>query len=212
MTWDILNIIGTMAFAISGAIVALEEEFDLFGVYLLGFVTAFGGGIIRNVLLGLPISDIWNQDVLFTVAFITMTLLFFIPFHWVLGFKKLWGVFFDAIGLASFAVQGALFAVMAGYPMSAVIVAGVLTGTGGGVIRDMLADRKPLVLHQEIYAIWAVLGAMAVGFGLATTMWQFILLIVAIVILRMFSVVYQWSLPSRFDWLRQLKKFKRQGE
>ncbi|TFB21781.1 trimeric intracellular cation channel family protein [Filobacillus milosensis] len=209
MTWDILNIIGTMAFAISGAIVALEEEYDLFGVYLLGFVTAFGGGIIRNVLLGLPISDIWNQNMLFTVAFITMTLLFFIPFHWILGFKRLWGVFFDAIGLASFAVQGALFAVMAGYPLSAIIVAGALTGTGGGVVRDMLAGRKPLVLHQEIYAMWAVLGAMTIGFGIADSMWQFILLIVGIVALRMLSVIYQWSLPTRLDWFIQLRKLKR---
>ncbi|RPF53228.1 trimeric intracellular cation channel family protein [Aquisalibacillus elongatus] len=209
MTWDILNIIGTMAFAISGAIVALEEEYDLFGVYLLGFVTAFGGGIIRHVLLGLPISDIWNQNMLFTIAFITMTLIFFIPFHWVLGFKRLWGVFFDAIGLASFAVQGALFAKMAGYPLSAIIVAGVLTGTGGGMIRDLLASRKPLVLHQEIYALWAVFGALAIGFGIADTMWQFIVLIICIVVLRMLSVIYSWSLPTRFDWLMQLKKLKR---
>ncbi|GEL77558.1 trimeric intracellular cation channel family protein [Tenuibacillus multivorans] len=208
MTWEILNIIGTMAFAISGAIVALEEEYDIFGVYLLGFVTAFGGGTIRNVLLGLPISDIWNQHMLFTIAFITMTLLFFIPFHWVLGFKKLWGVFFDAIGLASFAVQGALFAVMAGYPMSAVIVGGVLTGTGGGMIRDLLAGRKPLILHQEIYAMWAVLGAMTVGFGIAESTWQLILLIIGIVSLRMLSMIYQWSLPTRLDWLIKLKKMK----
>ncbi|PKR77107.1 hypothetical protein CEY16_10190 [Halalkalibacillus sediminis] len=207
MTWEILNIIGTMAFAISGVIVALEEKYDLFGVYLLGFTTAFGGGIIRNVLLGLPVSDVWNQNMLFTVAFLTMTLMFFIPFHWVLSWKR-WGVFFDAIGLASFAIQGALFAAAAGYPLSAIIIAGVLTGTGGGIIRDILAGRKPLVLHQEIYAVWAVLGALTIGIGIAGETWQHLLLVVVIVLLRMLSVTRHWKLPGRVDWFILLRKVK----
>ncbi|MGA9287124.1 MAG: TRIC cation channel family protein, partial [Anaerobacillus sp.] len=64
MTWEILNIIGTIAFAASGALVALEEEFDFLGVIVLGLATAFGGGIIRNLLIGVPVSSIWEQDVL----------------------------------------------------------------------------------------------------------------------------------------------------
>lgn len=92
MTWEVLNIIGTMAFAISGAIVAMEERYDIFGVYLLGYVTAFGGGAFRNLLVGLPISDIWAQGTLFTVAFVTMTIMFFIPFHWLMTWNR-WGAF-----------------------------------------------------------------------------------------------------------------------
>ncbi|MDV2583089.1 trimeric intracellular cation channel family protein [Alkalibacillus haloalkaliphilus] len=209
MTWEILNVIGTMAFGISGAIVALEEKYDLFGVYLLGFTTAFGGGLIRHVVLGLPVSEVWEQSMLFFIAFITLTLIFFIPFHWFFTGWEKWGAFFDSIGLSAFAIQGALFAVAAGYPLPAVIVGSVLTGTGGGMVRDLLAGRKPLVLHKEIYAMWAVLGALAIGLGIAEAMWELMVLLVLIITLRMLSVIYDWRLPSRGDWLRFLKRLKK---
>ncbi|MGM8216103.1 trimeric intracellular cation channel family protein [Bacillaceae bacterium W0354] len=199
MTWDLLNIIGTMAFAISGVIVALEEKYDLFGVYLLGFTTAFGGGIVRNLLLGLPVSDIWEQNTLFIIAFVTMTVIFFIPNNWIQGWVR-WLAFFDAIGLGAFAVQGAMFAALAGHPLIAIIVAGVLTGVGGGIIRDILARRKPLVLHQEIYAMWAVLGALTVGLGIFQETWQLVGIVAVIVVLRMLSVIYKWQLPAGPDW------------
>ena len=80
--------------------------------------------------------------------------------HW-----NKWGNLSDAIGLAAFAIQGALYAVKMGHPLSAVIVAAVLTGSGGGIIRDLLAGRKPLVLKAEIYAVWAALGGLIVGLG-----------------------------------------------
>ena len=64
MAWEVFTVIGTIAFALSGAIVAMEEEYDLFGVYLLGLVTAFGGGAVRNLLLGLPVSTLWNQEMM----------------------------------------------------------------------------------------------------------------------------------------------------
>ena len=74
MAWDVFSIIGTIAFALSGAIVAMEEEYDLFGVYILGIVTAFGGGAIRNLLIGLPVSTLWNQEMLFQITLISITL------------------------------------------------------------------------------------------------------------------------------------------
>ena len=74
MAWDVFSVIGTIAFAISGAIVAMEEEYDLFGVYILGIVTAFGGGAIRNLLIGLPVSTLWSQDMMFQIALAAITL------------------------------------------------------------------------------------------------------------------------------------------
>lgn len=65
ITWDIFTVIGTIAFAISGAIVAMEEEYDVFGVYILGMITAFGGGAIRNLLIGVPVSALWEQEAFF---------------------------------------------------------------------------------------------------------------------------------------------------
>src|SRR5690625_6810445 len=89
-----------MAFAISGVIVALEEKYDLFGVYLLGFTTAFGGGMVRNLLVGLPISDIWQQNMLFIIAFITMTVIYIVPKNYLTNWLRALP-FFDAIGLRS---------------------------------------------------------------------------------------------------------------
>lgn len=79
VTWDILNVIGTIAFALSGVFVAMEVKYNIIGVYILGFVTAFGGGAIRNILIGLPITVLWDQGTLFLLAFIIMTVAFLLP-------------------------------------------------------------------------------------------------------------------------------------
>ncbi|MBU5443176.1 TRIC cation channel family protein [Paenibacillus sp. MSJ-34] len=102
-----------------------------------------------------------------------------------------------AIGLSAFAIQGALYAAGMNHPLSAVVVAGVLTGIGGGMIRDLLAGRKPLVLRDEIYAGWAIAGGLVIGLGWATTSFQLLVLFAMIIVMRMFSVHYKWKLPRR---------------
>ncbi|BAB05428.1 trimeric intracellular cation channel family protein [Halalkalibacterium halodurans] len=196
MAWDVLNVIGTIAFALSGVIVAMEEDFDLMGVYILGFVTAFGGGAIRNLLIGVPVSALWEQGTLFTIAFIVMTIAFFLPNLWINHWLK-FGLLFDAIGLAAFAIQGALFATSMDHPLSAVIVAAALTGAGGGIVRDMLARRKPLVLSKEIYIGWAMLAGAAIGLNIVSGPIGIGFLIILVVFLRMLSVHYNWCLPHR---------------
>ncbi|QFT88956.1 hypothetical protein FIU87_09890 [Bacillus sp. THAF10] len=196
MTWEVFNIIGTIAFAVSGAIVAMEEEYDILGVYILGIVTAFGGGAVRNLLIGVPVSALWEQGVLFQVALFAMTVVFIFPNNLLKHWRK-WGNFFDAIGLAAFAIQGALYATGMNHPVSAIIVAAVLTGSGGGIIRDLLAGRKPLVLKSEIYAAWAILAGLAIGFGLASNTITLFLLFICIVTLRVLSYTYKWRLPNR---------------
>ncbi len=196
MTWEVFSIIGTIAFAISGAIVAMEEEYDILGVYILGIVTAFGGGAIRNLLIGVPISALWEQGMLFQVALVAMTTVFLFPNNLLKHWRK-WGNFFDAIGLAAFAIQGALFATGMNHPISAVVVAAVLTGSGGGIIRDLLAGRRPLVLRAEIYAAWAILAGLIIGFGIASSPVQLYILFIGIVSLRVLSYTYKWKLPNR---------------
>ncbi|KMJ59346.1 membrane protein [Bacillus sp. LL01] len=196
MTWEVFSIIGTIAFAISGAIVAMEEEYDILGVYILGIVTAFGGGAVRNLLIGVPISALWEQGMLFQVALVAMTAVFLFPNNLLKHWRK-WGNFFDAIGLAAFAIQGALYATSMSHPISAVVVAAVLTGSGGGIIRDLLAGRKPLVLRAEIYAAWAILAGLIIGFGIASSPIQLYILFVGIVSLRVLSYTYKWKLPNR---------------
>lgn len=107
--WDLLTIIGTIAFALSGAIVAMEEDFDILGMFILGFVTAFGGGAIRNLLIGLPIGTLWSQGDAFYFALAAMLLIMLFPNVVTKGWLKA-EVLTDAIGLASFSVQGAMYA------------------------------------------------------------------------------------------------------
>ncbi|MDF9297445.1 MULTISPECIES: trimeric intracellular cation channel family protein [Geobacillus] len=196
MTWEVLSIIGTIAFAISGAIVAMEEEYDLLGVYILGIVTAFGGGAVRNLLIGVPVSALWEQEPLFLVALAAMTVVYLFPKQMLPPWKR-WGNFFDALGLSAFAIQGALYAAKMGHPLSAVIVAAVLTGSGGGIIRDVLAGRKPLVLHAEIYAAWAILAGLAVGLKWTDSPVELYMLFIAVAALRILSYTYGWKLPRR---------------
>lgn len=196
MTWDVLSMIGTVAFAVSGAIIAMEEEFDILGVYILGIVTAFGGGAIRNLLIGVPVSALWEQGLFFQIALLSITAVFLFPNNLLKHWQK-WGNFFDAIGLAAFAIQGALYASNMNHPLSAVIVAAVLTGSGGGIIRDLLAGRKPLVLQSEIYAVWAILCGFAIGLKITTTPIELYILFIMVTALRVLSYTYNWKLPMR---------------
>lgn len=145
--FDIFSIVGTIAFAMSGAFVAMEEEYDILGVLVLGLVTAFGGGIIRNVLIGVPVTTLWSQGDLITLAVLSIIVSFILPLTWIKHWKRTEALF-DAIGLSAFAIQGALYATEMKHPLNAVLVAAVLTGIGGGIIRDLLAGRKPLVLLE----------------------------------------------------------------
>ena len=194
--WDILNVIGTIAFALSGAIVAMEEDFDILGLFILGFITAFGGGAIRNLLIGLPISALWSQGQAFYFALVAM--LFIMVFPNLITHKS-WRkaeVLTDAIGLAAFSVQGAMYAVKLHQPLSAVIVAAVLTGAGGGIVRDTLAGRKPGVLRSDVYAGWSILAALAIYFKIVHNDSGYYLLVLILTSLRMIGYWRQWHLPK----------------
>ncbi|MFP7493499.1 trimeric intracellular cation channel family protein [Terribacillus saccharophilus] len=194
MTWDIFSIIGTAAFAISGALVAMDEKYDVFGVYILGFVTAFGGGAIRNLLIGLPVSYLWSQTTLFYISFISITFILIFP-KWVSYSWKKAGLYADAIGLAAFAIQGALHAASLDHSLLAIMVAAFLTGSGGGILRDVLAGRKPYVFKAEIYGSWAALAGLVIGLGVADHPILLYVVFAAIIFLRIFSFHRKWQLP-----------------
>lgn len=195
MTWDVLNIIGTIAFAISGAIIAMEEDYDLLGICVLGLTTAFGGGMIRNLLIGIPIETIWTQYHLFQIALFSIIIVFLLPTIIIRYWNK-WGTFFDAIGLAAFSIQGANFAVQSGAPLSAVMIASALTGVGGGLVRDILAGRKPMIFQSDVYAAWGILTGLVLGLEWVHGTFEIIVLLIIIVALRMCSVIFKWRLPK----------------
>lgn len=193
--WQILGIIGTIAFALSGAIVAIDEDFDILGIYILGLVTAFGGGALRNLMIGLPVKIFWSQGILFNIALFVMTLVIIFPKVIRRSWVKL-EILTDAIGLAAFSIQGALHAMHLHEPVSAVITAAIFTGAGGGIIRDILAGRKPSVLRSEIYAGWSIVVGLVIYFKWADSQLDYYLLVIVITVLRVTGNKYNWHLPK----------------
>ena len=152
---QILDFIGTFAFAISGIRLASAKRFDWFGAYVVGLATAIGGGTIRDVLLGVTPGWMTNPVYLICTA---MALL------WVIFFGKhlihLHNTFFifDSIGLALFTVVGVGKSIALGYPFWVAIIMGSITGAAGGVIRDVFINEIPLIFRKEIYAMACVVG------------------------------------------------------
>ncbi|KKK39922.1 membrane protein [Mesobacillus campisalis] len=195
MVWDVLNVIGTIAFAMSGALVALQVKYDIIGAYVLGLITAFGGGAIRNLFTGIPIIELWQQTTLFIVALITITIVILLPNKAVKLLTK-WS-FFDSIGLSAFAVQGAMYAQSMNLPLFAVMFSAAITGAGGGMVRDVLAQQRPIVLRQEVYLLWAIFAGFIIGMDWLTEPYHLYIVFVITLIMRGISHRFNWSLPTR---------------
>ncbi len=152
-----LNIIGLFVFAISGALTALRNDMDIFGVAMIAFVTGVGGGTIRDVLLGsFPVWWIAAPSAVFICMAGAAAAIIAQPFI-VSRLKAL--IWADAMGLAVFSVLGAQAALAANAPAAIAIFMGAVTATFGGVVRDVLLNEPPLILKQDIYATAALIGA-----------------------------------------------------
>ena len=202
----IIELIGTIAFASSGAMVAIRKRLDLFGVLVLGATTAVGGGIIRDITLQSTPPSSFQNPVYFMLAAITVGVIFlicylnpyFLDMRFLEGYEKLMNIL-DAIGLGAFTVLGAQKAVSAGYEnyRFLAIFLGVVTGVGGGLLRDMMAGITPYILKKHIYACASILGAMAYIYGRLLIPDSFALIIGAavVIIVRMLATKYRWNLP-----------------
>ncbi len=192
----IFAIIGTISFALQGGLIAMEKQYDLFAVYLLGLLTAFGGGVLQKVLIGGSDYEIWNQQALFWVAISSITLVVVIP-KTIIKSRILWTNILDAFGIIAFAIEGSINAINLGLPTSAVVVSALITATGGGIIRDLLTQRKTVLLEGNIYGLWIFLVGLIMGIkGFQAINYQFILFAV-FTSLRIFSFVYGWKIPYR---------------
>lgn len=159
----VFDLVGTFAFAISGAMAGVLHRFDVFGVLVLAFVTAVAGGITRDLLIGAVPPDAFAHWRYLLVALVAGLLTFrFFPIA--KGLRHPVQIF-DAVGLATFAVVGTnkALAFGIGWPMAAIL--GMLSGIGGGMLRDILSAEVPIVLRAEIYAIAALAGALVVALG-----------------------------------------------
>lgn len=194
--WEFFSFVGTVSFSVQGGLIAIKNKYDLFAVYLFGMITSFGGGALRHVIIGESDYDLWNQDELFWTAFaaITLTLLFPAFFEKSEGW---WTSVLDAVGIIAFAIQGSISAVNMELPASAVIVAAVITATGGGVFRDILSQRKPVLLGENIYTLWIFLVGLIIGMRWASANVHLLILFVVFTTLRLLSYFYDWKIPYR---------------
>ena len=202
----ILELIGTLAFASSGAMIAIEKKMDIFGVNVLGATTAVGGGIMRDIILGLTPPGAFSHPVYVLVAALTSTILFVIAYAKPTAFESrvktdyydklmFWC---DTAGLGIFTVVGIQAAVRAvgGENVFFFVFIGTLTGVGGGVLRDIMAGETPYILVKHIYACAAIAGGIVcvVGRTAFGEAYGTILGLAATVLLRFLAAHFRWNL------------------
>lgn len=214
----IMELVGTIAFAVSGAMTAIQRRMDLFGVNVLGVTTAVGGGLIRDLILGMNPPAMFRHPVyaLTAVAASTLTFLFvYIREKCISKGSRVWQTlgekhnmhatyerllfFGDTLGLGVFSVMGSYTAVGNGYGDNRflLIFVGVLTGVGGGMLRDIMAGNMPYVLVKHVYAVAALAGAIAYTYLMPYHGETECLLAGAaiVMLIRFLAAQYHWNLP-----------------
>lgn len=191
-----LDWLGVVVFAISGALVASRKQMDLVGFALLGTVTGIGGGTLRDLLLGLA-PVFWVREPAYLVVCVLVSCLVFVTAHIPASRYRLL-LWFDALGLALFAVTGAERALLAGFAPVVAVAMGVITATFGGIIRDVLGNESPVVLSREVYVTAALAGAIVFvalsGLGLPREAALGGGLLVGLIV-RGAALLRGWSLP-----------------
>lgn len=195
----LIEVIGTIAFAISGIRLASVKRFDWFGAYTVGLVTAIGGGTLRDVLLDIPVF--WMQTWWY-LAVTGAALVIVVLFRHLLVRHDRMLLIFDTIGLALFVVIGIQKSLATGYPMWVAIVMGMITGAFGGVVRDILINEEPLFFRKEIYATACIAGGVVywlIALGGGSDILQQAACGLTVITLRLLAVHYRWSLPVLKD-------------
>ena len=201
VTWYVFDVLGTIAFALSGTLVGLSRKMDVFGVIVLAVLTAVGGGMIRDVLIdSMPAALVNTTNLLLAVATAVFVSVFYGVYHVTPKQKrKLVKAFLisDTLGLGAFTVTGVITGLaQKDAQFTLPILLGLITAVGGGVMRDVLAQRMPTVLHADVYAVASVVGAFIVCLAakyhgdMQLASWAGFF---TVVLLRFFAVRYRWQ-------------------
>ena len=191
----IIEVLGTIAFAISGIRLAATKNFDCFGAYTVGLVTAIGGGTMRDILLDIPVF--WMQTWWY-LAVTALSLATVIVFRNKLVSRERILFLFDSVGLALFCVIGIQKTLATGYPMWVATIMGVITGAFGGVIRDILINEEPLVFRKDVYATACLAGALVYWVIMilgGSPLLQQITCAIVVIGLRILALKYSLQLP-----------------
>ncbi len=192
-----LDLIGTFAFAISGALAGVDKKMDLYGVIVLGMVTAVGGGTLRDLLIGRIPPFIFVDYSYLTLALVAALLVFYCHKLVERGQRLL--LMMDALGLSTFTVIGVSIALEHGIGYPGAVMMGIMTATAGGMVRDLLRQEVPLVLTREIYASACLAGGMAFCLLDASGLARFANLLIAgavVFLVRWFAIRRGWKLPK----------------
>ena len=201
----VFGIIGTIAFAISGALIAIERNLDLLGIILIGVITACGGGVFRDIMLGHAIA-MFKEPIFPLIATITGIIVFIIMFmirdlKW--EKSKAYNIIYniiDAIGLGAFVVTGATVAMEAGVnDLFPVTFYSALTGCGGGMLRDICVGKIPAIFRKHIYAIAAIIGSLIYYGSLRLEiplLASILITVITVVAIRFLAYYFEWSLPK----------------
>lgn len=200
----ILELIGTAAFSISGAIAGIKKEMDIFGVITLGFTAASGGGCIRDVILGITPPAVFQNPLFAVVSIIVSVIVFIISIRDFKPHKRRLYDFImlltDSVGLGIFSVVGVQTAYNSGHGDSIFLLmfVGIVTGVGGGVLRDVLSQDRPYIFVKHFYACASAIGSLICIFlWKPLGSWQAMLLgAAAVVILRLLAAFFHWKLPK----------------
>ncbi len=198
-----LEITGTVAFAVSGAMTAMKKDMDVFGVMILALTTAVGGGILRDLILGITPPNTFREPVYAVTALFTAVLVF-LPWSRRLfqRYQRIYDLMLlvmDSVGLGIFTVIGVQTAQAQaqGYSLFLLTFVGVITGVGGGVLRDIMAGNTPYIFVKHVYASASVAGALlcAALWQVLPGVWAMNLGAAAVILIRFLSAHYRWSLP-----------------
>ena len=192
-----IDYVGTFAFAISGAVAAQQKRMDIFGIVVIAFVTACAGGVMRDVSIGaLPPAGLSQLPYLVVSLLAVIATLLTLKLIDKLMYPVL---FFDAIGLSFFAIFGAYKTLDRTNNVEMAVLMGITSAVGGGVLRDVLLNRVPVIFHKDIYATAALLGAglLVLGVSLGLPLfWTSLVAAGSCLVLRLLSLQYGWRLPS----------------
>ncbi len=206
-----LDMIGTAAFALSGAMTAIKKKMDILGVMILGMVTATGGGMIRDLVLGIVPPQVFREPVYALSALAVSAFIFIYIYFRAKGYQEISGAHFqlllmtaDTLGLGVFTVAGvrAAFDHHMGLNYFLAVFLGTITGVGGGLLRDMMAGDRPYIFVKHVYASASILGAFVCAFcwnrlGEETAM---LTGAASVVVMRFLAIHFRWNLPRIDDF------------
>ena len=202
-----MEIIGTIAFSISGALIGVSCGLDIFGVVFLDVITSVRGGMLRDIIIGNIPPLIFSNTYIFVIAALTAIIVFIVAYinrhHFQMLKEKIEKInnVFDAIGLSAFTVTGTEIACAAGFSdkLLLVILMGMTTGVGGGIFRDVLVSKTPYVLKKHIYALASVIGSI-IYYCIRITVEEkaigTVFAMLAVFTIRMLATRYRWKLPK----------------